>query len=127
MDKFINGPVNWFRNKVVDPNRGESYPWYHRQYNRVPGIEECYTEDVVCREEANFQFKRDRMVEQEILSLLRERKNEGYFYEKGTGLSHMRVRPQIPLIDIGEGSTHVCKPLSDTYERLNVSCVVLYF
>ena len=46
---MVNGPVSWFRSKVVEPARGESYPWYHRQFQRVPGIEECLTEDVVCR------------------------------------------------------------------------------
>ena len=49
MDSFIYGPVFWFRKKFIEPIQGESYPWYHRRFNRVPGIEECLTEDVVCR------------------------------------------------------------------------------
>ena len=122
--------------------KGESYPWYHRRFNRVPGIEDCYTEDVVCRlvsthhpeqllltcvvrEEANVQFKRDWLVEEEIVYLLRERMNDCFFYEKGTGLAHMQISPQ-PLIDLTEGSTHVCKPLYDTYEKAAQNYFIKY-
>ena len=49
MDALVLGPARWFRKTVVDPARGEAQPWYHRQYNRVPTIDECYIEDVVCR------------------------------------------------------------------------------
>ena len=31
------------------------------------------------------------------------------------GLAHLQISPQ-PLIDLSEGSTHVCKPLYDAYE-----------
>jgi hypothetical protein len=34
----------------------------YRQYNRVPTIDECYVDDVVCRTEANLQFLRDMKV-----------------------------------------------------------------
>ena len=101
-------PVYWFREKVVEPMRGEPQAWYHRKYPRVTGIEDCYTEDIVCRsghnssrsvltqshvyrEEANHQFKRDWLVEEEILHILRERMNDCFFYEKGTGLAHLQV------------------------------------
>ena len=49
MDSIVFGPVYWLRKNVVDPLKTEPYPWYHRRFNRVPGIEDCYTEDVVCR------------------------------------------------------------------------------
>jgi len=125
LNTMVNGPVSWFRSKVVEPARGESYPWYHRQFQRVPGIEECLTEDVVCREEANAQFKRDWLVEQEILSLLRERMNECFFYEKGTGIAHYQVQPK-PIIDLTQGSEHVCKPIADTYERAAENYFIKY-
>ena len=44
------------------------------------------------REEANTQFKRDWLVEEEILHILRERMHDCFFYEKGTGLAHLQVR-----------------------------------
>merc|ERR1712107_486910 len=122
---IVYGPVYWFRQKFIEPAQGESFPWYHRRFNRVPGIEECYTEDVVCREEANHQFKRDWLVEEEIVYLLRERMNDCFFYEKGTGVAHMQVSPQ-PLVDVSEGSTHVCKPLYDAYEKAAENYYIKY-
>lgn len=44
---------------MVAKNRPQ-YPWYHQQYRRVPTIDECYTDDVVCFIEANEQYKRDK-------------------------------------------------------------------
>ena len=125
LDSLVFGPVRWFRKTVVEPARGESYPWYHRQYQRVPSIDECYTEDVVCREEANQQFKRDWTVEQEIVHILRQRMNDCFFYEKGTGLAHMQVKPKA-LIDLSEGSQHVCKPIADAYERAAENYFIKY-
>ena len=49
VDTVLFQPVYWFREKVVEPMRGESQAWYHRKYPRVTGIEDCYTDDVVCR------------------------------------------------------------------------------
>ena len=40
---------------------------YHRRYRRVPSIDQCYMHDMVCREEANVQFKRDMLVEENVL------------------------------------------------------------
>ncbi|CAN0555371.1 unnamed protein product, partial [Ectocarpus sp. 8 AP-2014] len=125
MDALVLGPARWFRKTVVDPARGEAQPWYHRQYNRVPTIDECYIEDVVCREEANAQFKRDWMVEQEIVSLLRDRMQDCFFYEKGTGMAHLQVAPKT-IIDLTAGSQHVCKPISDTYERAAENYFIKY-
>ena len=45
----------------------------------------------IYREEANTQFKRDWLVEEEILHILRERMHDCFFYEKGTGLAHLQV------------------------------------
>lgn len=80
----VDAPVTWFRGtcfavcvllcklahslicflvaeSVVVPNQ-KKYPWYHQQFRRVPTIDQCYTDDVVCDFEANSQFKRDRLV-----------------------------------------------------------------
>ena len=77
------------------------------------------------REEANHQFKRDWLVEEEIVYLLRERMNDCFFYEKGTGLAHMQISPQ-PLVDVSEGSTHVCKPLYDAYQQAAQNYFIKY-
>ncbi|KAK3888404.1 hypothetical protein Pcinc_007532 [Petrolisthes cinctipes] len=50
-------------------------------FRRVPTIDECYTDDIVCFVEANEQFKRDRMVDNEVLSILRQRHHDCILYE----------------------------------------------
>ncbi|GLH10691.1 hypothetical protein R5R35_009087 [Gryllus longicercus] len=77
---FIEAPVIWFREKVVEPNRPTTY-WYHQKFRRVPTIDECYTDDIVCYTEANLQYKRDRMVESEIVNILRQRYEDCILYE----------------------------------------------
>jgi hypothetical protein len=83
----------------------------------VWNLVEYFVHHQYLREEANAQFKRDWMVEQEIVALLRERLQDCYFYEKGTGLAHLQIAPKA-IIDTRAGSQHVCKPISDTYDRL---------
>ncbi|XP_067005118.1 NADH dehydrogenase [ubiquinone] 1 beta subcomplex subunit 10 isoform X2 [Anabrus simplex] len=87
LERFVNalanvveGPVVWFRETIVVPNQ-KNYNWYHRQYRRVPTIDQCYTDDMMCYFEANHQFKRDRMVDTEILAILRQRFEDCVHYE----------------------------------------------
>ncbi|XP_047500430.1 NADH dehydrogenase [ubiquinone] 1 beta subcomplex subunit 10-like [Penaeus chinensis] len=80
VNNVLEKPVTWFRESVVVKNR-EDYPWYHRQFRRVPTIDECYTDDIVCYIEADEQFKRDRMVDNEVLNILRQRKEDCVMYE----------------------------------------------
>jgi len=69
IDRVVWSVPRWLRENVVKPNQ-QDYPYYHRQYRRVPTIDECYTTDYVCIEEANSQFRRDRLVEGNILQIL---------------------------------------------------------
>ncbi|KAI4496704.1 hypothetical protein M0804_000514 [Polistes exclamans] len=71
----IDAPVVFFREKIVEPNQ-QKYPWYHQKFRRVPTIDECYTDDIVCFVEANLQFERDKAVDDAILSILRSRYEE---------------------------------------------------
>ncbi|CAH1377140.1 hypothetical protein MTP99_018563 [Tenebrio molitor] len=87
MEKFFNSVANilvtptvWVREKIVEPNQ-KSYPWYHQKFRRVPTIDECYTDDVVCYYEANEQYRRDRLVDSNILSILRNRFEDCTLYE----------------------------------------------
>jgi NADH dehydrogenase (ubiquinone) 1 beta subcomplex subunit 10 len=59
----------------VEPNRRD-YNWYHQQFRRVPNIDECYIDDKVCIYEADQQFKRDRLVDSQILNILRLRMDD---------------------------------------------------
>ena len=47
IDKVFFAVPRWFRENIVKPNQKES-AWYHRQYRRVPTIDECYTHDHMC-------------------------------------------------------------------------------
>uniref|UniRef100_A0A0P4WJ44 NADH dehydrogenase [ubiquinone] 1 beta subcomplex subunit 10 n=1 Tax=Scylla olivacea TaxID=85551 RepID=A0A0P4WJ44_SCYOL len=78
---MVDRPVIWFRENVVASNRPQ-YNWYHQQFRRVPTIDECYTDDIVCYTEANEQFKRDKQVDNEILNILRQRQEDCIIYEK---------------------------------------------
>lgn len=64
----------------MEPNQ-QKYPWYHQQFRRVPTIDQCYTDDPICKFEANQQFRRDKRVDSEILSILRQRFEDCVLYE----------------------------------------------
>ena len=51
----------FFLENVVEPIRGKNkLYYYHRQFRRVPTIDECDVGDELCVFEANEQYKRDR-------------------------------------------------------------------
>ncbi|CAK9801248.1 NADH dehydrogenase [ubiquinone] 1 beta subcomplex subunit 10 [Anthophora plagiata] len=75
----LDTPVEYFREKIVKPNQ-KKYPWYHQKFRRVPTIDECYENDVVCFQEAQSQFERDRMVDEEIVTILRQRYEDCAWY-----------------------------------------------
>ncbi|XP_055711259.1 NADH dehydrogenase [ubiquinone] 1 beta subcomplex subunit 10 [Phlebotomus papatasi] len=77
---LFDGPVTWFHDAIVKPNQ-KNYSWYHQKFRRVPTIDQCYTDDVVCQFEADQQFKRDRLVDSEILNILRQRFEDCVHYE----------------------------------------------
>ncbi|GLV40758.1 NADH dehydrogenase (ubiquinone) PDSW subunit [Carabus blaptoides fortunei] len=99
VNDVIEKPVTWFRESIVEPNR-KVYPWYHQQFRRVPTIDQCYTDDVTCYFEANVQFKRDKQVDNEILSILRQRFEDCVLYEAPDHLKKCR-----PLLDQYEEAT----------------------
>ncbi|CAL8088234.1 unnamed protein product [Calicophoron daubneyi] len=72
---LIDTPVTFFREQVVERVR-TPYPYYHERYQRVPTIEQCRLDDSVCLEEANAQFKRDRLVDMNIVHILKRRRDE---------------------------------------------------
>ncbi|XP_063618984.1 NADH dehydrogenase [ubiquinone] 1 beta subcomplex subunit 10 [Cydia splendana] len=104
--RTVDAPVTWFRESIVEPNQ-QKYPWYHQKYRRVPTIDECYTDDVVCDFEANAQFKRDRAVDSEILSILRQRYEDCMLYEAPDHLT-------------------VCKSLWDKYKDAEEAWFIKY-
>jgi NADH dehydrogenase (ubiquinone) 1 beta subcomplex subunit 10 len=82
LNTMFTGPARWFRETAVEPNKGPEYPYYHRRWRRVPTIDECYMHDYVCMEEANLQYKRDKMVEGAMVQLLGERLTDCVMFYK---------------------------------------------
>jgi len=88
----VDRPVTWFRENIVVPGQ-KTYPWYHEKLPRVPTIDKCHVDDYMCFWEANMQYKRDRLVDSEILNILRYRmddcvREEYPDYEKCFPLKH---------------------------------------
>ncbi|XP_044272585.1 NADH dehydrogenase [ubiquinone] 1 beta subcomplex subunit 10 [Tribolium madens] len=113
VEKFFNSVANvlvtptvWVREKIVEPNQ-KSYPWYHQKFRRVPTIDECYTDDVVCYYEADTQYKRDRLVDSNILSILRARFEDCTLYEAPDHLEK-------------------CKPIWKQYEEAQTNWFIKY-
>ncbi|XP_056643209.1 NADH dehydrogenase [ubiquinone] 1 beta subcomplex subunit 10 [Diorhabda sublineata] len=102
----LERPVVWFRETVVEPNQKHSV-WYHQKFRRVPTIDECYTDDAVCIAEANLQFKRDKLVDSDILSILRERYEDCALYEAPDHLEK-------------------CRPLFDQYQEATTNWFIKY-
>ncbi|EFN83152.1 NADH dehydrogenase [ubiquinone] 1 beta subcomplex subunit 10 [Harpegnathos saltator] len=102
----IDTPAAYFREKIVLPNQ-KKYPWYHQKYRRVPNIDECYTHDIVCYTEANIQFKRDKLVDDEILYILRSRFEECAWYH-------------------GSDDMNLCDDIRKTYEDASTAWFMKY-
>ncbi|XP_061399652.1 NADH dehydrogenase [ubiquinone] 1 beta subcomplex subunit 10 [Musca vetustissima] len=102
----IDGPVTWFKESIVEPNQ-KKYAWYHQQYRRVPTIDQCYTDDVVCRFEADQQFRRDRMVDNDIVQILRQRFEDCTLYEAPDHIEK-------------------CKPVLEQYEKAAENWFIKY-
>ncbi|KAK5640694.1 hypothetical protein RI129_009241 [Pyrocoelia pectoralis] len=77
---LFDTPATIIKEKIVAPNQ-KTYPWYHQKFRRVPTIDQCYTDDPICVFEADMQYRRDRQVDSEILSILRQRFEDCVLYE----------------------------------------------
>jgi len=102
---WLERPVVWFRKTIVEPNQKPSN-WYHMELRRVPTIDQCYTDDFACMYEADQQYKRDRAVDSEILSILRYRMDDC-------------VREEHPDIE-------QCFPLKEAYEQAAENWFIRY-
>ncbi|KAH9365278.1 hypothetical protein HPB48_015844 [Haemaphysalis longicornis] len=85
-------PQPGYERKLSSQIEGPSTNWYHRKYRRVPTIDECYSDDLMCKFEANEQYKRDREVDTKIVNLLSQRRDDCMAYEIG---SQERCQPII--------------------------------
>lgn len=112
MNTMLTGPARTFREKIVEPNQGPEYPYYHKRYRRVPTIDECHLSDYVCFEEANLQYRRDKMVEGEIMQILAGRLKDCITYNKA-GLD--RTDPN-----------NACQEARETWEKAQSNYYIKY-
>ncbi|KAL5104299.1 NADH dehydrogenase ubiquinone 1 beta subcomplex subunit 10 [Taenia crassiceps] len=69
-------PVTLFRERIVERIPRKKFYYYHQRFARVPEIDSCRVGDRICISEANEQFHRDRLVDANIVRILRQRVNE---------------------------------------------------
>ncbi|CAL1540226.1 unnamed protein product [Lymnaea stagnalis] len=104
----IDGTVTSFREKVVLPLQSKNKEkFYHRRFNRVPTVDQCDYEDPVCIYEADEQFYRDKLVDSNIVKILRQRKIECMAWE-------------------GPDSRYKCKKIEDEYENAATNWFIKY-
>ncbi|XP_067670890.1 NADH dehydrogenase [ubiquinone] 1 beta subcomplex subunit 10-like [Haliotis asinina] len=106
--KIIDAPVTLFREKFVIPNQEKStHKWYHRRFRRVPSFDECDVDDPICMYEAEEQYRRDKLVDNQILKILRQRKIECLAWE-------------------GPDASRKCKKVSEDYETSATNWFIKY-
>ncbi|XP_070579667.1 NADH dehydrogenase [ubiquinone] 1 beta subcomplex subunit 10-like [Ptychodera flava] len=86
----VDAPVTWFREKIEAQQKKNRYFYYHQHYRRVPTIDECDVNDVLCLYEADMQWKRDRKVDQEITKILRKRMEDCWAREQESSLQNCK-------------------------------------
>ncbi|XP_071477135.1 NADH dehydrogenase [ubiquinone] 1 beta subcomplex subunit 10-like [Diadema antillarum] len=89
----IDAPVTLVRDFVEAQQKRNQFYYYHERFPRVTSIEDCAVDDFVCMYEANMQYKRDRLVDMEILKLLQKTLADCRF-EEGPN-AHQACRAQL--------------------------------
>ncbi|XP_075686690.1 NADH dehydrogenase [ubiquinone] 1 beta subcomplex subunit 10 [Rhinoderma darwinii] len=69
----VDKPVTAFHDWMESQRANRRLHYYHREFRRIPDLSQCLEDDFVCHYEANKQWKRDYLVDQEIVKIIRGR------------------------------------------------------
>ncbi|XP_040430338.1 NADH dehydrogenase [ubiquinone] 1 beta subcomplex subunit 10 [Cygnus olor] len=69
----VDAPVTFVREWIESRQAKNKFYYYHQKFPRVPDLSECMEGDHLCFFEAEAQWRRDRMVDQQIVEIVRER------------------------------------------------------
>ncbi|XP_075035399.1 NADH dehydrogenase [ubiquinone] 1 beta subcomplex subunit 10 [Mixophyes fleayi] len=69
----VDRPVTAFHDWMERQRATRKTYYYHQEFRRVPDLSQCIEDDYLCHYEAGVQWKRDFLVDQEIVRIVRER------------------------------------------------------
>jgi len=102
---FAKPAAMW--NSIVEAVAPTKKParFYHQKFNRVPNIWECDRNDPVCIFEAEDQFHRDKVVEQEIIRILQERLTKCQIQNKN--IADSKCNELFELVESASNAYHI--------------------